>query len=91
VTKAKTPYEHSRQAKYLEKRVLGRRPHKTQAKIAEEAGFINPNMIAMLKAGATTLRSTVWRTWPRLWGGQRLRWLPRRRGGKSHVHRRPGS
>ena len=56
MTKAKTPDVHSRLAKYFEKRVLGRRPHKTQAKIAEEAGLINPNMIAMLKAGATTLQ-----------------------------------
>lgn len=52
---ANKPYEHSRLAKYLEKRVLELRPHKTQAQIAEEAGFINPNMIAMLKSGATKL------------------------------------
>lgn len=52
---ARRPYEHSRLAKYLEKRVLQLRPRKTQAEIAEQAGFINPNMIAMLKSGATRL------------------------------------
>lgn len=50
---AKKPYEHSRLAKFLETRVLELRPRKSQAQIAEEAGFINPNMIAMLKSGAT--------------------------------------
>jgi len=52
---ARKPHEDSRLAKYLEKRVLELRPHKTQAEIAEQAGFINPNMIAMLKSGATKL------------------------------------
>lgn len=54
-TMARKPYEASRLAKFLEKRVLELRPHKTQAQIAEEAGFINPNMIAMLKSGSTKL------------------------------------
>lgn len=52
---ARKPYQHSRLAHYLEKRVLELRPRKSQAQIAEEAGFINPNMIAMLKSGATKL------------------------------------
>lgn len=52
---ARKPHEDSLLAKYLEKRVLELRPHKTQAEIAEQAGFINPNMIAMLKNGATKL------------------------------------
>ena len=52
---ARKPHEDSRLAKYLEKRVLELRPHKTQAEIAEQVGFINPNMIAMLKSGATKL------------------------------------
>lgn len=52
---ARKPHEDSRLARYLEKRVLELRPHKTQAEIAEQAGFINPNMIAMLKSGATKL------------------------------------
>src|SRR5690606_28163707 len=54
-TMARKPHEDSRLAKYLEKRVLELRPHKTQAEIAEQAGFINPNMIAMLKSGAKKL------------------------------------
>ncbi len=52
---ARRPYEDSRLAKYLEKRVLELRPHKTQAEIATQAGFTHPNMIAMLKSGATKL------------------------------------
>lgn len=52
---AMKPYEHSRLAAYLEKRVLELRPRKSQAEIAELAGFINPNMIAMLKRGSTKL------------------------------------
>lgn len=52
---ARKPYADSRLAKYLQKRVLELRPRKTQAEIAAEAGFINPNMIAMLKSGATRL------------------------------------
>lgn len=52
---AKRPHADSRLAKYLDKRVLELRPRKSQATIAEEAGFINPNMIAMLKSGATKL------------------------------------
>ena len=52
---AKRPYADSRLAKYLEKRVLELRPRKSQAQIAEEAGFINANMIAMLKNGTTKL------------------------------------
>ncbi len=52
---ARRPYEDSRLAKYLEKRVLELRPQKTQAEIATQAGFTHPNMIAMLKSGATKL------------------------------------
>lgn len=40
-------------AKYIEKRTLELRPGKSQVQIAEEAGFINPNMIAMLKSRAS--------------------------------------
>ncbi len=49
------PYAHSRLAKYIEKRVLELRPGKSQAEIAEQAGFNTPNVIAMLKSGATKL------------------------------------
>lgn len=52
---AKRPHADTRLAKFIEKRVLELRPRKTQAQIAEEAGFINPNMIAMLKNGSTKL------------------------------------
>ena len=52
---AKKPYADTRLAKYIEKRVLELRPKKSQAAIAEAAGFVNPNMIAMLKSGASKL------------------------------------
>ena len=50
---AKRPFEDTRLAKYIDQRVLELKPRKTQAEIAEEAGFVNPNMIAMLKSGAS--------------------------------------
>ena len=50
----KKPYEDTRLAKYLTNRVLELRP-KTQADIAVEAGFVNPNMLTMIKQGATKL------------------------------------
>ena len=52
---ATKPYGKSRLAAYLEKRVLELRSRKTQAEIARDAGFINPNMITMLKTGASKL------------------------------------
>ena len=52
---AKKPYENTRLAKFLETRVLELKHKKTQAAIAEEAGFVNQNMITMLKQGATKL------------------------------------
>ena len=50
----KKPYEDTRLAKYLTNRVLELRP-KTQADIAVEAGFVNANMLTMIKQGATKL------------------------------------
>ena len=50
---ARKPHADSLLAGYLQKRALELRPRKSQAEIAAEAGFINPNMIAMLKSGAT--------------------------------------
>jgi transcriptional regulator with XRE-family HTH domain len=41
--------------KFLENRLLELKHKKTQAEIAEEAGFINPNMVTMIKQGATKL------------------------------------
>ena len=52
---ARKPYEDTRLPSFLEKRVLELRPTKSQAEIASEAGFANPNMVAMIKSGATRL------------------------------------
>ena len=49
------PYAGTRLAKYLDKRILELRPKKTQIAIASEAGFVNPNMLAMIKAGTAKL------------------------------------
>lgn len=52
---SQTPYSGSKLAKFVEKRVLELRPYKTQAEIASQAGFVNPNMISMIKSGASKL------------------------------------
>lgn len=52
---AKKPYENTRLAKFLDARLLELKHKKTQAEIAEEAGFVNQNMITMLKKGSTNL------------------------------------
>jgi transcriptional regulator with XRE-family HTH domain len=52
---ARKPYADSRLAIFMDKRVLELRPKKSQAEIAEEAGFRSHNMIAMLKSGAAKL------------------------------------
>ena len=52
---AKKPYQDSRLAKFVETRVLELKFKKSQAEIAEEAGFVNPNMITMIKSGASKL------------------------------------
>lgn len=52
---ASKPYAATRLTSYLEKRVLELRPVKSQAEIAGEAGFTNPNMISMIKSGATRI------------------------------------
>lgn len=49
------PYKDTRLAAFVAKRVLELRPRKTQLEIAREAGFVNPNMLAMIKSGATKL------------------------------------
>jgi len=51
----KKPHADTRLAKYLAKRVLEMRPKKTQTQIATEAGFVNPNMLAMMKNGTSKL------------------------------------
>ena len=52
---AKKPYQDSRLAKFLETRLLELKHKKSQAEIAEEVGFVNPNMLTMIKQGATKL------------------------------------
>jgi hypothetical protein len=49
------PYAGTRLAKYLEKRILELRPKKTQLAVANEVGFVNPNMLSMIKAGRAKL------------------------------------
>lgn len=51
----KRPYEDTRLAKYVAKRVLELRSKKSQSEIAAEAGYVNPNMVAMLKNGSSKL------------------------------------
>ena len=50
---ARKPYAETRLAKYIDQRVLELRGKKTQGEIAAEAGFANPNMLTMLKQGAS--------------------------------------
>ena len=52
---AKKPYQDTRLSKFLETRILELKFKKSQAEIAEEAGFVNPNMVTMIKQGATKL------------------------------------
>ena len=49
----KKPFEDTRLAQYVERRILELKPRKTQSEIAAQAGFINPNMITMIKQGKT--------------------------------------
>lgn len=49
------PYSKTRLAKYLERRIAELRPVKSQIAIAAEAGFRQPNMLAMIKNGSTKL------------------------------------
>ena len=51
----KAPYSGSRFTKYLNRRILELRPTKSQGEIAGQAGFPNPNMIAILKSGRSKL------------------------------------
>ena len=50
----KRPYSNSALAKFITRRVLELRP-RTQIDIATVAGFENPNMVSMLKNGASKL------------------------------------
>ncbi|MBL6427768.1 MAG: helix-turn-helix transcriptional regulator [Maritimibacter sp.] len=45
------PHEHTQLAKFVERRVLELKSKKTQADIAAQAGYVNQNMITMIKQG----------------------------------------
>jgi hypothetical protein len=49
------PFSDTRLPKFLEKRILELRPRKSQLEIASESGFLNPNMLSLLKSGACKL------------------------------------
>lgn len=47
------PYADTPMARFVERRVLELKPKKSQAEIAAEAGYVSPNMITMIKQGAS--------------------------------------
>lgn len=49
------PFAATRLAAFVTRRVLELKPIKSQADIARQAGFPNPNMISMLKNGSSKL------------------------------------
>ena len=51
----KTPYADTSLSAFLTQRILELRPRKSQVEIASEAGFINTNMLSMIKSGKTKL------------------------------------
>lgn len=51
----KKPYAGTRLTVFLQKRILELRSTKTQAEIANETGFINPNMLSIIKTGSNRL------------------------------------
>lgn len=51
----KNPYANTRLSAFLTKRILELRPRKSQLEIAAEAGFINVNMMSMLKNGKSKI------------------------------------
>lgn len=52
---AKRAFAGTRAARFIERRVIELQARKNQATIAAEAGFQQPNMLAMIKTGATRL------------------------------------
>src|SRR6056297_3865375 len=52
-TMTKRPHADTELAKYIERRVLELKSKKSQIEIATEAGYVNPNMITMIKQGST--------------------------------------
>ena len=53
--KKSRPYADTRLAKFVQTRVLELRSRKSQIEIATEAGYVNPNILAMIKNGSTKL------------------------------------
>jgi hypothetical protein len=49
------PHSHTRLVPFLDRRILELSPRKTQAQIAVEAGFLNVNMLSMIKTGTSKL------------------------------------
>jgi hypothetical protein len=49
------PHADTRLTRFLEKRILELRPRKSQLEIATEAGFINANVLSMIKSGTSKL------------------------------------
>ena len=47
----KKPHVETRLARYVERRVLELKPTKSQAEISAQAGYVNQNMITMIKQG----------------------------------------
>ncbi len=49
----KKPHENTELAKYIDRRVLALKGTKSQAEIAAQAGYVNQNMITMIKQGSS--------------------------------------
>lgn len=49
------PHGHGRLAVFLRNRITELSPGKTQSEIAREAGFVNANMLSMIKSGKSKL------------------------------------
>ncbi|PLS20246.1 transcriptional regulator [Neptunicoccus cionae] len=52
---SKKPHENTELAKYVSRRVLELKSRKSQSEIAREAGYPNPDMVTMVKNGASKL------------------------------------
>ncbi|MBS0126550.1 helix-turn-helix transcriptional regulator [Thetidibacter halocola] len=55
MTKRTHPHAETRLAKFIDRRILELAPRKSQRDIALEAGFKTPNVVSMIKSGATKL------------------------------------
>lgn len=49
----KKAHVNTRMARYVKRRVLELKPTKSQAEIAAQAGYVNQNMITMIKQGSS--------------------------------------